>query len=297
MKVSFIIPSYNSLRTLPLTIESLLRQPGNDFEIIVVDSSDDEMARKYIGLLPSERVKIIQQEKKTIPAEGRNIGAHAAKGELLCFIDSDVILSDDWLENIRTAYQEGCKTGGGAISIPESQKENVIALAQMYLQFNEYLNAPGRQERLFVPSCNMFCDKNLFWEAGGFPGVRASEDTLFFLRLQGQAKVYFIPEAKCYHMFREGWKEFLGNQFLLGQYVSIYRREFYQSWIYKGIIPLVLTPAFLIVKFFRIVSRVAKVAGEHAGPFVRASPVFLIGFFWWSAGFIKGFVNDGNTRS
>jgi glycosyltransferase involved in cell wall biosynthesis len=56
----------------------LLKQSGEDNEIIIVDSSDDQMAQKYISIVPSDRVKVIVLDKKTSPAQGRNIGARAA---------------------------------------------------------------------------------------------------------------------------------------------------------------------------------------------------------------------------
>lgn len=298
IKVSFIIPSYNSLSTLPRTLDSILRQtvPAEDFEIIVVDSSDDEMAKKHLQVAASEQIRVISLEKKTMPAEGRNIGAKQAQGELLCFIDSDVILSPDWLSTVLTAFDDGCRAGGGSILISASQENNRIALAQLYLQFNEYLTGRDREERQFVPSCNMFCDRQIFVESGGFPLVRASEDTLFFLGLKGKTRVFFVPQAKCYHVFREAKEAFLNNQFLLGRYVSIYRREYYKSWMYQGIIPLVLTPLFLTIKLVRIVARVAK-AG-HLKIFLQSSPDFFLGFMRWSAGFVNGFVyDDGNPRS
>ncbi len=296
---SFIIPSYNSLKTLPKTIESILaQQAAGPFEIVVVDSSDDEMAKKYLSTLVSDQIKVIVLEQKTIPAQSRNIGARAAKGELLCFIDSDVILADDWLKEIIAAYTQGCRAGGGAIGIPDFQKNNTTALAQLYLQFNEYLTESRGVQKLFVPSCNMFCERKLFEQVGGFPDIRASEDTLFFLQLQNKAPVYFIPQAKCRHIFREGWEGFLRNQFLLGKYVSIYRRQYYKSIIYKGIAAILLSPAFLTIKFLRIVARVATAGPSHLRSFLKSSPVFVVGFIWWSTGFINGFIeSDGNPKS
>lgn len=296
--VSFIIPSYNSLKTLPKTVESILKQAGALFEIIIVDSSDEKEAKTQAGLLASDRVKVIALEKKTIPSEGRNIGAREASGELLCFIDSDVILADDWLAQVLSAYQQGCRAGGGAIGLAEFQKNDLLVLAQLYLQCNEYLGGSARVEKLFVPSCNMFCERALFFEVGGFPNIRASEDTLFFLQLQNKASVYFVPQAKCCHIFRQQWQGFLRNQFLLGKYVSIYRRQHYKSIIYKGIIPVLLSPAFLTIKFLRILMRVLNAGFLHVFSFIKSSPVFVVGFFWWSAGFINGFISrDENTRS
>ncbi len=211
--VSFIIPSYNSLKTLPKTVESILKQAGDQFEIIVVDSSDNELAKKQVALLASDRVKVIVLEKKTIPSEGRNIGARAASGQLLCFIDSDVILADDWLKEVLLAYQQGCRAGGGAIGIPEFQKDNLLAVAQLYLQFNEYLGGTARAQKLFVPSCNMFCDRALFFEVGGFPNIRASEDTLFFCSCKIKLRFILCRRRSAVTFFANSGKGFCAISF------------------------------------------------------------------------------------
>lgn len=215
-KVSFIIPSYNSVKTLAKTIESLLKQSGEDNEIIIVDSSDDQMAQKYISIVPSDRVKVIVLDKKTSPAQGRNIGARAAYGELLCFIDSDVVLADDWLKHVLAAYAQGCLIGGGCVDIDPSQAGSSLAWAQLFLQFNESLPCGQRRKIGLLPACNMFCQKKLFDEVGGFPDLRASEDVVLCLKLQKISSLWFIPQARAYHIFRDSKQAYVRNQMMLG---------------------------------------------------------------------------------
>jgi GT2 family glycosyltransferase len=140
----------------------------------------------------------------------------------------------------------------------------------------------------FVPSCNMFCDRELFQKVGGFPEIRAAEDVLFGLKASKVSQLWFLPKVKVYHIFRKDWAGFLKNQMLLGRYVSIYRKSYYDSFIYKGIMPLVLFPVFLFIKLFRIILRIFLSGWHHISRFMIASPVFLIGLLFWSAGFIKG---------
>src|ERR1700686_1180601 len=101
IKVSFIIPSYNSYQTINRTLKSVfaLKSFENVIDVIVVDSSDDVITRELLKDV-EKALKIVLLDKKTSPALGRNIGAEQAQGELLCFIDSDVYLDENWLENI-----------------------------------------------------------------------------------------------------------------------------------------------------------------------------------------------------
>ncbi len=290
---SFIIPSYNSLATLPKTLESLLKQSGDQFEIIIVDSSDDEAVKKQTSLFASDRVKVISLDKKTGPAQGRNVGAREAKGELLCFIDSDVVLADDWLKEILSAYAQGCFAGGGAVDIHQSQSMNNLAWAQLCLQFNESLPFGNRREISLLPACNMFCERKLFLDVGGFPDMRASEDVVFCLKLRQKNSLWFVPEARAYHIFRESIEAYRKNQILLGKYILLYRRDYLKSWYYQGLWPLLFLPVFVVIKFCRMFSRIQKNNKTYRKKFYEVLPLYLLGLWYWSVGFLGAVIKRG----
>ena len=205
---------------------------------------------------------------------------------MFVFLDADAYPAPDWLENIVRAYEKGHMAGGGSIELPDSQENVLLARAQYYLQFNEFMPFGAERIKRFVPSCNMFCDRELFRKTGGFPAIRASEDVLFGLAVSRITSLWFVPEARVYHIFSEDRQRFRNNQKLLGKYVCIYRKETSDSIIYKGLVPAVLLPVFLCVKLARIVSRVVK-ARRFSGLFT-ALPAFLEGLAFWSAGFLRG---------
>jgi len=289
-KISVIIPSFNSGWTIEHTFRALDTQTRKDLiaEIIIVDSSTDKETKKILSGYESGKIRVVNAGVRIMPAIGRNIGATYASGEILAFIDADAYPAHDWLEHIVIAREEGRMVGGGSISLSDLQKNKPIALAQYYLQFNEYKPVGSDRIKKFVVGCNMFCDKELFRKTGGFPEIRAGEEVMFGLKISKVAELWFIPEAKVYHIFRESWKEFLKNQVLLGKYACIYRREYYDNFIYKGIMPLILFPGFLCIKLFRISSRISKAGRCHVYRFIMSLPVFLIGLLFWSIGFMKG---------
>ncbi len=297
-KISIIIPSFNSGLTVEYTLKALDWQTGKNLisEIIVVDSSDDKKTKRILSQYESEKIKVVNAGIRVMPAIARNIGARQAKGEILAFLDADAYPTQDWLENIVKDYENGCQVGGGGIQLPDFQKNKPIALAQYYLQFNEYIYRGSKRIKKFVPSCNMFCNRELFQKAGGFPEIRAAEDVLFGLKMNKITNLWFIPEVAVYHIFRVGWAEFFKNQMLLGRYVSIYRKKYYDSFIYKGVMPLIFFPAFLCIKLFKIVSRISQAGWYHIYRFIIAIPIFLIGLSCWSIGFIKGCL-DNNENS
>ena len=289
-EISFIIPSYNSYKTIYRTVRSILDQTvqENIKEIIVVDSSGDDFTRKVLKTIESPILKVICLEQKTFPSLGRNIGAKQAIGRVLCFIDSDIELCLDWVELVTKEIQKGCLIGGGAILLTEDQKYKILPLAQYCLQFNEFVSTREKRSVSLLPSCNFFCDRELFFQIGGFPNLRASEDVMFCLKAKEITPIFFLPDAKCWHIFREDWNIFLKNQEMLGRYIIIYRRMYYHSWFYQGLWPVFFLPVFLFIKLFRILSRIFRAGPEHIRNLLFSLPVFMIGLLFWGWGFLLG---------
>ncbi len=294
MNISIIIPSYNSYKTIKKTIEYLNKQTQikKILEIIIVDSSDDKKTKEIINRIKTDKIIVISSKNKTIPAIGRNLGAESARAEVLAFLDSDVYPAEDWLNNVILAIEKGYKVGGGSVALPNFQKIKLIPIAQYFLQFSEYMNMGVDRCKDFVPSCNMFCEKELFLEAGTFPEIRASEDVLFGLKVRKYSKLWFVPEIKVYHIFRENLKEYLKNQMLLGKYNVIYRRKYYGSLIYKGIIPALLLPLILCLKLYRIVLRVGKTGPGHVFYLIYCFPFLTLGLICWGIGFAEGAIKS-----
>ena len=106
MKISVVIPCYNSARWVGEAVKSALAQTRSPDEIIVVDdgSSDDpaSVLRPF-----GDRVRLVRRENGGLSA-ARNTGAAVASGEWLLFLDADDKLFLDALEHLeRTATESG----------------------------------------------------------------------------------------------------------------------------------------------------------------------------------------------
>ena len=110
------------------TLESLTRQTFQDFEVIIVDWHSEEEARKRASLLYKDELNIQHVKDRhckwfgLTPPKGweadvtpafpnvsgaRNLGAILAEGELLMFLDDNIILEQKTLETAWKYYQEG----------------------------------------------------------------------------------------------------------------------------------------------------------------------------------------------
>ena len=105
MKLSIIVPIYNVEQYLRKCVDSLLAQDISDYEIILVDDGstdnsgaicDEYTSPSFVNSLTrSVVIKVIHQENGGLSA-ARNTGIKAAKGEYICFVDSD----DYWEPNV-----------------------------------------------------------------------------------------------------------------------------------------------------------------------------------------------------
>lgn len=88
--LSVVIPYYNLGKTLPETIESIKETEYKKYEIIIVNdgSTDQESIDVLKQYENDEKIRIINIKNKGL-ANARNVGAEAAKGEFVAFIDAD----------------------------------------------------------------------------------------------------------------------------------------------------------------------------------------------------------------
>ena len=98
--ISIIVPVYNSEKYLPDTINCILKQTYDKFELILVDDCSKDNSVKLIKefMKKDERIKLIELMKNRGSATARNIGIDNALGKYLAFIDSDDLWDNDKLE-------------------------------------------------------------------------------------------------------------------------------------------------------------------------------------------------------
>jgi len=101
IEASIIIPSYNRKKILQKCLEALFNQtyPKDKYEIILVDDgSTDGTDKMVFSLKPSCRLRYIKNEKRIGQPRSRNIGIDLAQGEYIIFVDSDIIVVPEFVE-------------------------------------------------------------------------------------------------------------------------------------------------------------------------------------------------------
>lgn len=96
--LSIIIPTCNEESYLPTILDCIKRQTYRNYEVIVADGNSKD---KTVELAKCNGCRVIKEPKigRGNPGRGRNLGAKIAKGDILLFLDADVKIGKDFLEN------------------------------------------------------------------------------------------------------------------------------------------------------------------------------------------------------
>ena len=216
--VSVIIPMYNAARFIPQTLESLLYQTMQDFEVVLIDdcSTDNSatIAESYLEKFGG-RLKIIFLPKNTgKPGLPRNVGIQFARGEYIAFLDADDLYTPTALEELSTLAEKFqadivhtdtffLQYSGGNVEVCQRQTLPVVSeptfetndLAQ---RIDQWLNRGYNWE-----SVTNFCRRD-FLTANQihFPDMLNNEDMILSFRLLCTAET-FLRVPNCTYLYRQ----------------------------------------------------------------------------------------------
>ncbi|MBN2053655.1 glycosyltransferase family 2 protein, partial [bacterium] len=101
MRVSVIIPAFNGERTIGNTLESLVAERDSETEVVVIDDASEDRT----GRIAAEfDILYHRLTVRSGPSVARNRGARLAQGDILLFIDADVMVQPGWLNSIRSGF-------------------------------------------------------------------------------------------------------------------------------------------------------------------------------------------------
>ena len=109
--VSIITPAYNSERTIEETIQSVLAQTYDNWEMIIVDdcSLDETLTIVKKFLEKDARIVLVELDENSGVASARNAGIKRASGRYIAFLDSNDLWNPDKLKRqIGFMKEEGC---------------------------------------------------------------------------------------------------------------------------------------------------------------------------------------------
>ncbi|MFW5701013.1 MAG: glycosyltransferase family 2 protein [Cyclobacteriaceae bacterium] len=202
MKVSVIIPSYNSYAFIPQTLESVFNQSYQKLEVIVVDDGSIDKTLKIIQRY-QDRIQIIQQENMGACA-ARNKGFEHATGQFIQFLDADDLLSTNKIESQIKVLMENPDniTNGrwGRFYSNDPYNEKIQWGPDASLQKDMDPVSWLCQNHMSQTAC-WLTPRDLIEKAGVWDeSLTQNQDGEFFSRVVSKSKkVIYTPEAKVYY--------------------------------------------------------------------------------------------------
>lgn len=206
--VSIIVLNHNGREHLGACLESLLdlSYPSERLEVILVDNGSVDDSVGYVSRhFPT--VELIQLPNNVGFARGNNIGAEAAKGEYVAFLNNDMRVDAEWLiELVRVIQAEDADSVGSRILTWDgSEPDFVGGVANFYgmgFQPDDEDPKDTVTEVLFVCGGAMLIKRDVFLETGGFDedyfAYFEDVDLGWRLWVLGH-RVLLVPQATAYH--------------------------------------------------------------------------------------------------
>ena len=108
--ISVIILTHNRLPMLRRCVESILKNSGPDYEIIIIDNGSTDGTPEALSAVKG--LKILRFERGVELSKCRNAGIDAARGGAIAFTDDDCVVAEDWLSRIARDLESFDAVGG-----------------------------------------------------------------------------------------------------------------------------------------------------------------------------------------
>ena len=226
--VSVVICTKDRPAALTECLASLARQTCPAREVIVVDASTAPAEPRG---LPASTVRL--RSAPGLPRQ-RNLGARAASGDVVLFLDDDVVLEPGYLAAIARVYAEdaaGVVGGVGGAQVPDPTPRESWprrAFCRVFLLSGygrgvvkrsgrvEYAPSPRRQMTVeFLSGCNMSFRRAVLWTYAfdeRLTGYALGEDLQFSYRVSREWRLVVTPDARLEHRHAAGGRP-AGDEF------------------------------------------------------------------------------------
>ncbi len=233
LSVSVVTPTFNRCASLARLLDGLARQtyPADRFELVVIDDgSTDETLALLRGRQTRFPLRVVQQAHRG-PAAARNLGVEHASGDVVLFLDDDVLPAPELIERHAGRHRADpdavvvgpmLPPSGWPRSVWVRWEEEKLARQYQAMRDGVYACTP----RQFY-SGNASVRRAHFLETGGFdPAFARAEDVELGYRLRDRrARFVFDPEAAVEHFASRSLAAWQRTPYQYGRYDVIMGRD------------------------------------------------------------------------
>lgn len=202
--ISVVIPLYNKEQSIASTLQTVLKQTYQDFEIVIVNDGSTDHSVEEVAKVLDPRIHLIHQSNAGVSA-ARNRGIKEARGGYIAFLDAD----DEWKPDyLKTQYELTQKYPECSVFASNYEfKDTQGKVTPTIIRKLSFKGVDGILSNYFeVASCShpplwtsaVMVKKSAIQSIGGFPiGIKSGEDLLTWARLACQFSIVFytIPLA------------------------------------------------------------------------------------------------------
>jgi len=256
VSISIIIPALNEERMIGRCLESLAAMAfsRDRFEVLVVDNGSRdktlEIAESFQDRLS---LRILQEANVRISAL-RNLGARAAAGDILAFLDADCLAPEDWLDRIlELAHADGAGVLGANYLLPDNS-------TWVGSTWHRYQEAPKSGEVSHVPAGDLIMRREDFLRLGGFDEtIQTNEDYELCERARKSGmQVRAFPRIGVVHLgTAQSLQVFFRKQAWHGTHViKVFLRDVLKSHNRKAVLFAAYTLICMFAAIFGVVATI-----------------------------------------
>ena len=257
--VSIVIATYNRAEMLRKALFSLdaLDYPRNSYDVIIADDGSEDATREIVEQTKQEisyDLAYHRQENRKAGA-ARNLGIRQSRGEIIVFVDDDMIMPREWLRTLVRPFRED--PGVGAAGGPGYYTPDEVSLLSRGISYalTSFLGTAGvhgttkvRWARFYPRSGNMAARRDVLKEVGMFnEKIFPAEDIDLVFRIRKAGYKLVFVDAPVQHFPRTSVKGFFKQVVSWGYMrMELFRRyREFREYVYA-------VPALSIVLFLAL---------------------------------------------
>ena len=213
MKLSLIIPVFNRPDEIDELLESLSKQIfDEDYEIVIVEDGSSVDCKSVLSKYQNLNISYFYKPNSG-PGDSRNFGMKNAKGDYFIILDSDCILPNDYLHQVKKSLESDYVDCFGGVDDADSGFSDIqkaINFAMTSVVTTGGIRGGSEKLTKFQPrSFNMGISKKAFEASNGFGNIHPGEDPDLSIRLWNLGfETRLFKNVKVFHKRRISWDKF-----------------------------------------------------------------------------------------